>query len=376
LTFYLIPIIFVSMAGKPGRVMNRRDFLKNSLLGAGAVALQPWLKWDHMLADWPDAEKLGRNCSGGWINLRSKPSPYSEQLSVLYEDAVFVWLREVVGEPASYSRRWIETPEGYLYAPSVQPVQNKPNPVLESMPDTSEGRGMWVEVTVPYVDLYIANPPARSPWAQEVQYPRLYYSQVIWVDDFKIGSQGQPLYRVNEKYGSYGDIFWAEAEAFRPLTEEEISPINPDATDKRIEVNLNYQTLSCYEGNSEVYFCRVSTGAMFNADGVAVDEWATPPGLHQPWRKSVSIHMSGGSTGAGWDTMGVPWSIFFDPDGAAIHSTFWHNDFGTPRSHGCVNASPDDAKWIFRWASPKVLLHPGDLDLTGVGGTLVNVVHA
>jgi hypothetical protein len=45
---------------------------------------------------------------------------------------------------------------------------------------------MWMEVTVPYVDIILENPPARSPWLKAgPQYPRLYYSQVVWIDQIK-----------------------------------------------------------------------------------------------------------------------------------------------------------------------------------------------
>ncbi len=358
--------------------LTRRNFLKTSLLGAGVFVLRPWLKWSHMQTDWPDAERLGRNCTGGWINLRARPSSSAEILEKLYEDTVVVWLREVIGDydPNLLGQRWVETPNGYIYAPSVQPVENRPNTPLDSLPDTSLGRGMWAEVTVPYVDIYLANPPARSPWVKAIPKPRLYYSQVMWIDDITTNSQGQVLYRVNEQYGSYGDIFWAAAEAFRPITAEEISPIHADAADKRILVDLNYQTLSCLESNQEVYFCRISSGAKFDAEGNVVNKWATPVGEHLPWRKVLSIHMSGGSTGAGWDTPGIPWNLFFDPEGAAVHATFWHNDFGTPRSHGCVNCRPEDAKWIWRWALPQLALLPGDVTISGQGGTIVQVVGA
>jgi lipoprotein-anchoring transpeptidase ErfK/SrfK len=372
LTFSPFTIIFVLMAGM--NKLTRREFLKTGFYGAAVFLVQPWLKWNQLQTEWPDAAKLGRNCTGGWINLRAKPTANSEKLGVLYEDSIVVWLREVIGEPASMTKRWIETPDGYLYAPGVQPVLSRPNVPVTDLPVTSIGRGMWAEVTVPYVDIYLANPPARSPWVQENDRPRLYYSQVIWIDDIRTNTQGQVLYRLNEIHGTYGDIFWAAAEAFRPITEEELAPIHPDAEEKRIIINLDYQTLSCYEGKEEVYFCRISSGAKFDAQGNVVDKWATPVGGHLPWRKVISIHMSGGSTGAGWDTMSVPWTILFDGSGAAIHSTHWHNDFGTPRSHGCVNATPDDAKWIYRWANPHIDLYPGDLTMRGPQGTIVDVV--
>ena len=80
--------------------------------------------------------------------------------------------------------------------------------------------------------------------------------------------------------------FYAPAEAFRQITEDELTPIHPEVEEKRIVVNLDYQTLSCYEGNREVYFCLISSGSKFNSEGEVVEKWATPPGTHTPWRKT------------------------------------------------------------------------------------------
>ena len=59
---------------------------------------------------------------------------------------------------------------------------------------------------------------------------------------------------------------------------------------------------------------------------------------------------------SGYDTPAVGWPTFINGDGVAIHSVFWHNDFGIRKSHGCINALPDDAKWIFRWTAPYISL--------------------
>ncbi len=358
--------------------LSRREFLKlgsTSLLGLSIVPLISNRHGQQLTAEFPAGDLLGRNCSGGKIEMRSRPSFSAPVVGTFYEDSIFTWLREVVGEaPAGrYSKRWVETPDGYLYAPVVQPVRNLPNQPVTELPTSGLGRGMWVEVTVPYVDIFIERGPA-SPWLKESIRPRLYYGQVIWVDDVTTNSDGVALYRVNELYGSYGDIYWCEASAFRPISEEEIAPINPDVADKRVVVDLNHQTLSCFEGNTEVYFCRISSGAKFNASGQAVDKWSTPPGPHPIWRKLISIHMSGGTTGGGWDIAGVGWTSLFAGTGVAIHSCFWHNDYGTPRSNGCVNARPEDAKWVFRWTTPHVSLDPGDQTVSMPGGTIVDVV--
>lgn len=358
--------------------ISRRDFLKVSLLGITSLAFRPWTHAQRFLLDEPSpTQKLGRNCVGGKISLHSKPSADSQALKMFYEDTVVVWLRSVVGEAPGgrISKRWVETPDGYLYEPGLQPVYNRPNKPVLSMPTVGGEKGMWVEVTQPFAEIY-QDKVACSSWLQEVTRARLYYSQVLWVDDVVTNSKGQVLYRVNERYGNCGDVYWVAAEAFHPITEEEIAPINPTAEEKKIVVELNHQTLSCYEGNNEVYFCRISSGAKFDAKGNAVDKWSTPIGSHLPWRKVISTHMSGGSTGNGWDTPGIAWTFLFDPDGAAIHSTFWHNDFGVPRSHGCVNTSPDDSKWVWRWTLPHVGLNPGLQDITGPGATIVNVIEA
>ncbi|MEN4098740.1 MAG: hypothetical protein ROW52_02355, partial [Anaerolineaceae bacterium] len=75
--------------------MTRREVLRAGIFGAGAVVMAPWLNWAHWMAAWPDAARLGRNCTGGWLNLRAKPTANSEALGVLYEDSIVVWLREV-----------------------------------------------------------------------------------------------------------------------------------------------------------------------------------------------------------------------------------------------------------------------------------------
>jgi len=357
------------------RRLSRRDFLKTGIFAAGFLTLKPWESLNHLQAQWPDAEQLGRNCTGGTITLRAHPSANATEISKVYEDTVVVWLREVVGEAPSgvYSRRWVETPNGYLFAPVVQPVRNLPNAPIILAPNSSAGQGFWAEVTVPYVDIKVEKDPC-SFWLRNVKNPRLYYSQVLWIDAISTNDQGQVSYRVNEKYGNCGDTYWGAAEAFRPLTAEEIAPIHPDAADKRVYVDLNHQTLSCFEGKDEVYFCRISSGAKYDAQGRSVDKYSTPIGQHLPWEKDISTHMAGGSIGTGYDTPGISWTTLFDPQGAAIHSTFWHNDFGTPRSHGCVNARPEDAKWVFRWGLPSVVLDPGRVSISGPGGTIVEVV--
>ncbi|MBE0410649.1 MAG: L,D-transpeptidase, partial [Anaerolineales bacterium] len=358
-------------------VLSRRDFFKVGLLSLGGLALLPGKRWLSAL-DFPRAERLGR-VNVGKVELKSRPDIDSNTVKELYEDAVVVRVRELTGRhPYRINQRWVETPDGYIWSPYLQPVENTPNQPVNSLPETSIGNGMWVEVSVPYVNLMLANPPARAPWLQvKLDFgltPRLYFSQISWVDQTRVDDAGQVWYRINEPYGSYGDIFWARAEALRPLTREEMAPINPEVEDKRVVVNVSNQTLSCFEGSREVYFARISTGALYNAAGERVDVWETPIGRFPIWRKLVALHMSGGTTGGGWDLPAVGWVSLFVGSGVAVHSTFWHNNFGVPMSNGCVNASPEDSRWVFRWTQPVVEYDPGDRTVSMPGGTQVEVI--
>ena len=227
--------------------LARRDFLKLAALRAGTLAFHPLTKLG--LPEFPQAERLGR-ITVGKVDVFSRPDANSQIAGVLYEDNVTPWVREVTGPmPGRINQRFVETQSGFVWGGQVQPVQNQPNIPVATLPVTSLGEGMWVEVTVPYVDLTLANPPARAPWLQYqlsiTPPPRFYYSQIVWADQIRVEDDGQTWYRLNEKYGS-GDLFWARAEAFRPLAAQEVSPINPETENKRIVVKIWEQTLSCF----------------------------------------------------------------------------------------------------------------------------------
>lgn len=358
------------------RKISRRDFFKLSAAASvGAVLLTRRQSALAYLPEFPSSELLGRTFHSTDVKL--KPNPDSETIEQLYEDSVVEWQREVIGEaPSLYStnRKWVETPKGYIPSINLQPVKSQLNLPLTELPITGDGKGMWAEVTVPFVDLYMANPPARSPLLTEWTNPRFYYSQIFWVDDLRTNDQDETEYHVIEKHGSYGDMFWADARAFKPLTAEDVAPISPNVTDKSIIVDLLHQTVICYEGNTEVRFCRVSTGAKYDMNGNVVDNWSTPVGeYHVVNRKYLSIHMAGGSQAAGYELFGVCWTSIFATPGVAFHSTFWHNNYGEPMSHGCVNMTPEDSRFIYRWSMPEAPYEAGKIEVQGYEGTPVKV---
>ena len=109
---------------------------------------------------------------------------------------------------------------------------------------------MWAEVTVPYVDIIMRQPISSNVYRERIASglpPRIYHNMVVWIDNMEVGSDGKVLYRVNERYGNPGDIYWVPAEVMRPFTADDVSPIHPDAADKHVEVNLTRQYATCYE---------------------------------------------------------------------------------------------------------------------------------
>jgi len=353
--------------------ISRRDFLQSSAVALGAAAVRPdFIK--SLPASFPDQERLGR-IAVGRVDIKPRPDYDAPSVGIYYEDAVVPWHREVLGKwPFRNNQRWVETDDGYIWCPDVQPVNNITNTPIQEVPPGV--KGVWVEVTVPWVDVILDNPPARSSWwimqTNKKLPPRLYFSQIFWVDTIEEDDSGQIWYRINERYGNPGDLFWGPAEAFRPLSSSELAPISPEVENKQIVVDVtgSHQTMACYEDGREVHFCRISSGKLPNITPITA---YGSPGFNI-WRKTQSIQMSGGTNEAGWMIPGIGFTTFFLGSGIAIHSTFWHNNFGEASSHGCVNASPEDAKWIYRWSAPVTPFEEGDITVSGTIGTPVKII--
>lgn len=364
---------------KPNNHVNRRDFLKLGMAGLSGLAFRPWRSVIGQEIEWPEETRLGRTIAR--LDFKSRPSEDSTTLETVYDDEIVVWEKEVIGDPFPMyptNRRWIQTPRGYLPSPMVQPVQYAPNVPLTELPETEDGRGTWAELTVPYVDFVLENSQPISQLLKESTRYRFYYSQVYWIDDIRTASDGTVYYRAIEKHGSPGDVFWTPATAFRPITADELAPIHPDVADKRVVIDLTRQTLSCFEGNSEIHFCRISSGAKYDAYGNPVEKWSTPLGLnHVINRKYVSLHMAGGSSASGYELLAVSWTSIFASGGVAVHATYWHNNYGEPMSHGCVNARPEDAKFVYLWSNPVTPYALGKVEVSGYDiGTKVQVIEA
>lgn len=154
---------------------------------------------------------------------------------------------------------------------------------------------------------------------------------------------GQVWYKILDDRRSM--YHFALGENFRIVQPHELEPISPGVAGKRLEVDLARQRVIAYEGNQPVYAARTATG-YFEGD--------TPLGEYRVERKQPTRHMASDFGGNPFDLPGVPWVCYISWTGVSLHGTYWHNNYGTPQSHGCINLSPKDSLWLFRWTEPFV----------------------
>ncbi len=243
-----------------------------------------------------------------------------------------------------YNPKWYRIWEGYIHSAYVQTVKYRFNTPVNSLPET----GQLLEVTIPYTQIYQFSD--AGGWQAR---SRLYYLSTHWGVGVDEGPDGTPWYRLLDELRQ--DEYHVPASHMRLIPDEELTPISPDvpAAEKRIEVSIQNQSLTAYEGDNIVLATRISSGLNQRPDPNGIP-WDTPRGNFNIQSKMPSKHMGVGDLAAdGSDLPGVPWTCFFlIPPGNALHGTYWHDNFGLQMSHGCVNMRSDEAKWLFRWSTP------------------------
>jgi hypothetical protein len=118
-----------------------------------------------------------------------------------------------------------------------------------------------------------------------------------------------------------------------------------------VRVAIGAQTLVAYIGKEPVYATLVSTG--IDGMGDPEETRSTPRGEFLVHTKHVTATMSGDEVGDEFDLRDVPYVQYFSGN-IAFHAAYWHDAFGVPRSHGCVNLAPIDARWLFHFTEPSV----------------------
>jgi len=336
---------------------SRRDFLKAS--GAGLLGLfLADLRLERVFA--AGTPKQGRVTLSG-VELLSEPFFVADKLFAFGLDKVVEITGAAEGEKGygnPFNSTWYQVNnEGYVYSGWIQPVETiHQKPVFE-MPST----GVLGEITVPISDTR----RGASVFAKRGY--RLYYSSTHWVTDVVVNRNEKSIwYKIYDR--QIQEMLYVPAHEMRLVAPSELDPISPEAPEenKYIYVDLENQFVTVFEDEKSVLAARCSTGGKGTG---------TPLGEFRTFHKGPSIHMTNQGNGSEntYHLPGVPWVSFFTGTGVAFHGTYWHNNYGRPSSRGCVNLTPGDAKFIYRWTRPEVPLETQYLYQQG-GGTLVKVV--
>jgi lipoprotein-anchoring transpeptidase ErfK/SrfK len=247
---------------------------------------------------------------------------------------------EVIGQAEGggmypHNNIWDQIPEGWVYSSFIQPAQ-----WIVNTPTLDIGAGKWGEISIP-IALGSAAPGANG-------FKKLYYSEVYRVVRAQPDAAGKIWYGLAADNGA--TVWrWLPGDQVRIIAPEELAPISPDVTNKLVVVDRPSQTVIAYENGNAVFSARTSTGTRW-----ASGDYFTPPGNWNGLEKRMSKYMTGGRGSDAYGVTGVGYVYYFTQSKAATHSTYWHNNYGTPMSHGCVNLRPDDAKWIWRWTHPVI----------------------
>lgn len=321
---------------------SRREFLRFS-----SAALIAALALSHTSFAYADSgiqqnasTPLGR-LTRKRLDLFDIPSEKGKVIRELALDEVLPITNTAIGNDDSTNNRiWYElNGEGYIHSGEVQPVAEKLNKMVTTIP----AAGLLAEVTVPFTDVYhdLQNPDDSV---------RLYYSTTHWILGLKKDDSGNWWYEVLEDF--YQKSYYVKTEDLRVIPLDELTPLSPSVPtyEKRIEVRLADQLVLAYEGDTQVQLFRCSAGISKNEVSL------TPIGDFRTDYKRPSRHMIDGNDHHmnTFNLPGVPWISYLDVNGISFHGTYWHNNFGVPMSHGCINLPPDSAKWIYRWTTPIV----------------------
>jgi lipoprotein-anchoring transpeptidase ErfK/SrfK len=334
---------------------SRRDFLKLTSYSFMGIFLP---EFSSYLPQQGDFANLQGRIIDRTVWAHDEPDSNSKRVKLYWHDLVVPITNTTIGsDETAYNRVWYQLEEGgYAYSGGIQPVRT-----ILNKPQQIPTRGVLGEVSVPYTDAYL-----EADVNSDLIY-RLYYETVHWVAGAVDSKDGSVWYRLlDDKLDRY---YYVPAKHIRLLSNEELAPLSPNVPEenKRVEVRLDEQLLLAYESGQIVFATRISTGGK-RLSG----KYTTPVGEFITYHKRPTRHMATGDIASnGFDLPGVPWVLYITESGISFHGTYWHNDYGRPHSHGCINMTPQAAQWLFRWTMPTV--PPDKYLIYGYVGTKVEI---
>lgn len=165
---------------------------------------------------------------------------------------------------------------------------------------------------------------------------------------------GKVRVRGGTRYVEARDGRWLRSADLKIAAKPSTLPSFAKGNTRWIDVGLLSQTVVLYEGDRPVYVTLTSTGR--DGAGDPQTTLSTPQGTFRVYQKHITTKMESTEADSEFELRDVPWVMYFK-GGYAIHAAYWHDDFGRPRSHGCINLAPIDARYVFFWSAPDVPQH-------------------
>ncbi len=247
--------------------------------------------------------------------------------------------------------RWWRTSEGFAIPYERIALQTwfpefhgawipKPDPAALEGGAPPEGNGSTLIINSDYGIRYVEDEKGKLKYTTPI--PKL----------TPVELSGEPRTESGVVYSRTTSGFFVRiADGMVPAVEP---PPDLGPNEKWIDVDLQKQLLVAFEGKHPVYATKVSSGRRNPYD--PEHDFPTPTGTFRIYEKHVSVTMDGNVAADGpYSIEDVPWVMYFQGS-YALHGAFWHSMFGTPRSHGCVNLSPTDARALFFWTEPMLPL--------------------
>jgi len=336
--------------------ISRREFLKLATTGSLAFALSE-LKLDRALAASSVTQGL-MTISG--VPLYDAPTFKANEIHLFGKDKVVdvTSIEENGDEGNPFNTIWYQiNNEGYTYSGWVLPVETRYQKPSFDVPE----KGRVGEITVPFVDT------KKAPYVYADRGYRVYYGSAHWVKRVVVTREEKSIWY--EIYDSEVKRYlYVPSHDMRLVPYDELTLLSPEVPEeeKSIIVDRDTQMVTAFEGEKLILSQRCSSGA---------EGTETPSGEFRTYHKGSAVHMTnqGDALENIYNLPGVPWCSFFTGAGHALHGTYWHNDYGMPRSHGCVNLPSEVAKFLYRWTLPNVPVDAEYIHRPGEG-TRVQVV--
>lgn len=267
------------------------------------------------------------------------------------KDAVYGWVEDYAyffDRPGPGAKPVRTSRAGFFYGPAVETVGDENGKVWHKVwgdwlpqeyyhpVESSQFKGIQVNSQPQRPFGWVLRPttprdaPAGDPLPAAAELERYHF---VELHAWQRGADGNTWYDV-------GPGQWVRYDTVA-LTTVRPRPGDVGPEEYWVDVDLTQQIFAAYEGDRMVYAGLISSG---------LPRWATRTGLNQVWLRYEMTPMEGGVIGDDYYYIdAVPHTMYFDGE-IALHGAFWHDDFGRPKSHGCVNMPPRTAEWVWNWS--------------------------